>query len=255
MHRQELQHLRLIASTSSLLLVFAHEVKSLLGMLSDSKGTLEELAKSTSESISNQLTDRQNEFSFTKDRFGDLLEMTSLVAAEDRSGELEKLAVAPRAEKALSCFDLMIKKYEIDVSTSDVPRALKVGPMLQAELYAIFLNVYSNAIKSVIAAGDTKRISVTASRENDRAHIKVLDTGIGTPEDPDLAFDPFRADADETLYSGLEERLNPEDSYIVGTGSGLGLSIVRQIVHGRGGVVRFEEPPEEWKCCLGIKLP
>ena len=41
----ELSHLRLIASTSTLLLIFSHEVKSLLGLLEQSKNSLNRIAK------------------------------------------------------------------------------------------------------------------------------------------------------------------------------------------------------------------
>ena len=49
--------------------------------------------------------------------------------------------------------------------------------------------------------------------------------------------------------------LNPEDKYIVGTGSGLGLSIVREIVQVRSGKIAFCKPKEGWKTELEISLP
>ena len=44
-NKQELHHLRLIASTSTLLLIFSHEAKSLLGLLEASTSTLKGLLK------------------------------------------------------------------------------------------------------------------------------------------------------------------------------------------------------------------
>lgn len=43
-NKAELLHLRLVASTSTLLLIFSHEVKSLLGLLEQSKTTLKNIA-------------------------------------------------------------------------------------------------------------------------------------------------------------------------------------------------------------------
>lgn len=128
--------------------------------------------------------------------------------------------------------------------------------MLEAELYAVLLNVLSNAIKSVIAAGGQKRICIWARREGKRALIHVLDTGIGLEEaDYEKVFQPFTADPDDRLYRGLKEKLNPEDQYVVGTGSGLGLSIVSEILSYRGGEVHFVPPSESWKAELEMTLP
>ena len=49
--------------------------------------------------------------------------------------------------------------------------------------------------------------------------------------------------------------MNPEDKYIVGTGSGLGLSIVREIVQVHNGAIAFLKPKGKWKAELEIKLP
>ena len=108
--------------------------------------------------------------------------------------------------------------------------------MLEAELYAVLLNVLSNAIKSVIAAGGDKRVLISAVREGSKALVHVLDTGIGLDEEHyEKVFEPFVADPDNRLYRGLKAQLNPEDQYVVGTGSGLGLSIVSEILAYRGG--------------------
>jgi len=53
----------------------------------------------------------------------------------------------------------------------------------------------------------------------------------------------------------LETKLNSQDKYIVGSGSGLGLSIVKEIVQVRKGSISFQEPKDEWKAELEIKLP
>lgn len=53
----------------------------------------------------------------------------------------------------------------------------------------------------------------------------------------------------------LSKRLNPEDKYIVGTGSGLGLSIIKEIVQVHKGTISFHEPKGDWKSELEIELP
>src|SRR5260370_36746032 len=106
--------------------------------------------------------------------------------------------------------------------------------MLEAELYAVLLNVLSNAIKSVIAAGGEKRVLLSAKRDGSKIIMHVQDTGIGLDEENfEKVFEPFAADPGNRLYRGLKTRLNPEDQYVVGTGSGLWLRSVREFLSDR----------------------
>jgi len=182
--------------------------------------------------------------------------MTSLISADGRKSEAQKLTLKPRLERAKRCFNLIINNYEIDVDIESVPNTLQVGPMLEAELYAVLLNILSNSIKSVIAAGGRRRVRVVAAREGAAVEMHVLDSGVGLQEEHfEGVFAPFISDPEKRLYKGLDSRLNPEDQYIVGTGSGLGLSIVREILGTRKGTIRFVVPENGWKADLEVMLP
>ena len=85
--------------------------------------------------------------------------------------------------------------------------------------------------------------------------IIIRDTGIGLDHSRfEEAFIPFIADPEGKLYQNLEKRLNPEDGIMVGSGSGLGLGIVKEIVNAHGGSVRFREPTKGWSAELEIQL-
>lgn len=253
--REELRHLRLVASTSSLLLIFSHEVKSLLSVLDEYEMGLSSLQSRLPKKAGERVQKMRDSFKFTKKRFGDLLAMTSLLAIDSRQAEPARLALKGRAERAAACFRLIAGNYDIDIALDQVPNSLTVGPMLEAELYSLLLNVFSNSIKSTIAAGSDRHIAVAAARSGKQVRINVLDTGLGAPSDTEDLFTPFVADPDGALYRGLKRRLNPEDEYVVGTGSGLGLSIVKEIVDAHGGTIAFAKPPEGWNCNLEICLP
>jgi signal transduction histidine kinase len=255
-NREELRHLQLVASTSTLLLIFAHEVKALLSWLEQVSISLEQVRKKLHGPEANRLAEIRGEFAANKKRFVDLLSMTSLISVDSREANPTKLTLRPRLEQAVHCFDLITRNYGIEIDLERVPGTLKVGPMLEAELFAVFLNVLSNAIKSVIAAGGEKRVLVSAEREESKALVHVLDTGVGLDEEHyEKVFEPFAADPDNRLYRGLKAKLNPEDQYVVGTGSGLGLSIVSEILSYRGGAIHFVEPSNGWKADLEIVIP
>ena len=255
-NREELRHLRLVASTSTLLLIFSHEVKSFLSELEQTSISLSVIESRVEKREAVQIQQIRDGLKMTKTRFLDLLGMTSLIAVDSRKAEPENLALAIRISKAMECFGLIARSYGIKTDVDGVPASLKVGPILEAELYAILLNVLSNAIKSVIAAGGDKRVEITAIRRNEGVEMHIRDTGVGLSEEHfDDVFIPFIADPDGRLYSGLGKKLNPEDKYIVGTGSGLGLSIVKEIVNHRKGTIQFVPPSAGWKADLEVILP
>jgi signal transduction histidine kinase len=182
--------------------------------------------------------------------------MTSLIGVDSKSATPERLALGERVRDAKKCFKLILNGYDIQVDESLVPNSVKVGPMLEAELYAILLNVLSNSIKSVIAAGGAKEIQVEAIASGGKNLINIRDTGIGlAPSHFNDVFIPFVADPDGRLYANLNKKLNAQDRYIVGTGSGLGLAIIKEIVEFRKGSITFREPHGKWKAHLEIILP
>jgi signal transduction histidine kinase len=166
------------------------------------------------------------------------------------------LTLKPRLERAIRSFGLIKKNYDIDINVDSVPRNVQVGPMLEAELFAVLLNLLSNAIKSVIAAGGEKKLMITAERRGSKVIMNIRDSGIGLKEEHfEKAFEPFTADPENRLYRNLQSELNPSDEYIVGTGSGLGLSIAREILNNRGGTIQFVAPPAGWKADIEVILP
>ena len=255
-NQEELQHLRLVASTSTLLLIFSHEVKSFLGSLEENNAALQTIADKVHGPLVEEVQNVRRGLTDAKKRFAELLEMTSLIAVRDKESEPKRLALKTRIEKAIQCFSLITGSYDIAVDIEKVPQSILVGPILEAELFAILLNILSNSIKSIIAAKGDKKIEFVAKSESGTTVLNIRDTGVGLPEKYwEEVFVPFVADPAGTLYQSLEKRLNPEDAYIVGTGSGLGLSIVRDILRVRKGSVYFIKPHGLWKADLEVRFP
>ena len=77
----ELSHLRLIASTSTLLIIFSHEVKSFLGLIEQSKNSLTRISRNLDDRDKRTVNEIINEFSELNDRLEELLQMTSLISS------------------------------------------------------------------------------------------------------------------------------------------------------------------------------
>jgi signal transduction histidine kinase len=255
-NKTELSHLRLIASTSTLLLIFSHEVKSLLALLEHSKNSLKGISKSLSGENKTKVQEVADSFQDLNNRLEELLQMTSLVGTDKSRAKPGRIALKPKIEKVEKVFALITNKYHISIDYSGVPDNLLVKRFLEAEVYSILLNVLSNSIKAVIAGGDRKEIQVVAKRlEDNKTKITVRDSGVGLSSDRyNEVFTPFVSDPEGKLYINLEDRLNPEDNMIVGTGSGIGLGIVREIIKAHDGKICFKDPLKGWSTELEIEL-
>lgn len=96
----------------------------------------------------------------------------------------------------------------------------------QGKVRQILLNLLSNAVKFT----ERGNISVCAGIEDDWAIVKVRDTGIGiASEDHDRIFEPF---------SQVEPPMTREVE-----GTGLGLSVSRQLARLLGGDLTLDPPP------------
>jgi signal transduction histidine kinase len=109
---------------------------------------------------------------------------------------------------------------QVEVSAPDDSMELLADPV---QLELALLNLISNSVDAMPSGGT---LAVRVSRAADRLRLDVEDTGSGIP--PDLLahiFDPWVTTKEH------------------GKGSGLGLSIARQVVASHGGTIRVENGP------------
>jgi len=252
----QLRHLRLVAAASTLTLLFAHEVRSSISSLGAGSARLRTLAKQIP-SHRDELNGLSQQFGATQTHLARLVDMTGIVGAFRSDQRTVDVNVKSAVEKAVGCFRLVIENYRIHVDMLKVSLSLQVGPIIEGEIYTILINLISNAIKSLIAHGQPdKTIRIWTETISNKAVIKIADNGTGLdPDHFDDVFTPFISDPSGMLYDKLEENANPEDSAIFGTGSGLGLSIARDISRARGGDIRFVSPDQGWAACVEVELP
>jgi signal transduction histidine kinase len=106
----------------------------------------------------------------------------------------------------------------LNVAT-DLPQIYGFG----AELNQVWANLVDNALDAV---GDGGRVEVAAAREGDEVVVRVIDNGSGIPESiRNTIFDPFFT------------------TKPVGSGTGLGLDIVRRLIHRHNGQIDVTSRP------------
>ena len=112
--------------------------------------------------------------------------------------------------------------------------------MFLAELHAIIINIFTNALKAV-RGRERREIEIRAGTRNNRVYLQMLDTGKGLDIDPHKAFLPF-------------ETTSLPDA-ILGEGTGLGLYVVQALVSNYNGSVQFIDAPTGWRTCIEIEFP
>ena len=176
--------------------------------------------------------------------------------AQKTSDRERKLIPVGRAcTEVVHGFGYLLEHYQMKRVEVDMPDGLKVGPMLEVELFSILVNLVSNAVKANLA-GQGKRILIKGLKVEGRTTIRVSDDGLGIRDElREELFQPLTADPDGQLYQGLRKRIADEDLAALGRGSGVGLSIVRSIAESYGGKARFINAKRPWKTCVEVVFP
>ena len=146
-----------------------------------------------------------------------LLSLSRIESQED--GDCEIVNIAPTVHRVTRMLSAIAEESGITI----IHQLEQDSPILilEDDLYQILFNLVENGIKYNVPGGS---LTVSLSRENDNAVIKVADTGVGIPADAiGHVFERFyRVDKARSRKSG---------------GSGLGLSIVRNMVERNGGAI------------------
>lgn len=200
----------------------AHELRNPLAVL---QGTLEALADGvyppTPENIEPALTQVR-----TLNRLIEDLRLLAQVDAGELRLHIAPLDLVPWLTRLLDAYRPAFQERTLDVQVSVPPNL----PTISADadrLAQVVHNVISNALRYVPEGG---ALRVTAQPEGKGVTLRIADNGPGLPpEQRDLIFERFwRAESSRSRATG---------------GSGLGLTIARQIILAHGGRIWAEETP------------
>jgi two-component system sensor histidine kinase KdpD len=180
---------------------------------------------------------RQGEVSFTPEDEASLLEtieestdrLTALVTNLLDMSRLQSGSITPRvgpvdveAAVSLSAGQLPEGRRVRLVVAPDLPQAVADSGLLDR----VLANVLENALRH---SPGRQEVVVHASPVADRVQLRVVDRGVGVPEEAkDLIFAPFQRFGDAPK---------------AGTGVGLGLAVARGLTEAMGGTILAEDTP------------
>ncbi|MGD0013022.1 MAG: sensor histidine kinase [Bryobacteraceae bacterium] len=163
-----------------------------------------------------------------------------------RRDQAVPMSAAGQIRHVLKRFRSFATDYGVNV-TWDAPSEVMTPALPPAVYSGILLNLYTNALKAVLAATSSIRDPVVAIRAwNERGahYLEVSDNGVGIP--PDL-----RKRIWDPLYTTTSDTGNP-----LGSGMGLGLTLVKEVVEDTGGnIVLFDDPPPGFNTCFRVVFP
>ena len=149
-----------------------------------------------------------------------LLSLTRIESQEDSDCEI--VYIAPTVDRVIRMLTGIANENCITMNTQILQDCSIL--IIEDDLYQIIFNLVENGIKYNTPGGS---LTVILNREGENAVVSVRDTGVGIPEDSvGHVFERFyRVDKARSRKSG---------------GSGLGLSIVRNMVERNGGQISVE---------------
>ena len=217
-----------------------HEFGVALAELESTHGLLEELAE------------RRRSYKKTAVQLAEHIEQlkeyvgyTSLYIEGARGVPKKPYPARPRINRVKRIYGPYAEERGIKVELTGVAGALE-APLVPVALYdGLALNLFTNALKAVTAkVGEERaRIAFRAWNEGRWHYLEVSDTGIGIPAAlRDRVFDP--------LFTTTASRNDP-----LGSGMGLGLTLVRRSAEAFGGRAAVVRPQEEFATTVRVQLP
>lgn len=230
--------------TMSLLGVVAgfmtHESKAAVHELEQAVTQLRKLTKKHPDFV-----DTAEDLSRRLQNFQGYLDYARLFVQNVRLPNQQELSAAGQVRYILNRFKVFADERNIDVK-NEIRRDVMTPPLPVTVYSGILLNLYTNALKAVIAAKDSlekPKIVFRAWNDDTKHVVEVADNGIGIPPE-------MRKRVWEPLYTTTSDVGNP-----LGSGMGLGLTLIKQVVTELGGsILLVSNPPPGFTTCFRIIL-
>jgi signal transduction histidine kinase len=178
--------------------------------------------------------------------FRSQLEYSQMFLDGVRGDQAVRMSAAGQIRHVLKRFEGFALDHGIKVTWDAAARVQT--PLLSPPVYSgVLLNLYTNALKAVLAGRSSIRdpkIAIRAWNENGTHWVEVSDNGVGIPQD-------LRKRVWDPLYTTTSDTGNP-----LGSGMGLGLTLVKHVVEDSGGKITLvEDPPPGFKTSFRVAFP
>jgi signal transduction histidine kinase len=174
------------------------------------------------------------------------LEYSQMFLNGVRRDESVKMSASGQIRYVLKRFESFANDHGIKVTWDADSKVLT--PRLPPAVYSgVLLNLYTNALKAVLGATSSipdPQIAIRSWNERDRHLVEVSDNGVGVPVE-------LRKRIWDPLYTTTSDTGNP-----LGSGMGLGLPLVKQVVEETGGkILLVDNPPPGFNTCFRVSFP
>jgi signal transduction histidine kinase len=163
-----------------------------------------------------------------------------------RRNQAVRMSASGQIRHVLRRFESFATDYGITV-TWEAPAEVQTPPLPPAVYSGVLLNLYTNALKAVLATASSIRdpkVAIRAWNERGSHCLEVSDNGVGIPPE-------IRKRIWDPLYTTTSDTGNP-----LGSGMGLGLTLVKQVVEDTGGkIVLVEDAPPGFNTCFRVAFP
>lgn len=238
-HIGELSMLRVLASTGTMLLVFTHQLQLMLEGLRSAYRRIKRYSQHLPKDVRDEYMASLGDLDEWIDSAEQQAQLLGMLHGKDARMRRRRIALREFISQVGASFSGYIQDHGIECDLrSGIAADHRTPPMYEAELGAILVNLMTNALKAVKGVRD-RRIGVFSERRDDGLTLRFCDSGMGASQKNwSRYFEPFYSES--------------EPDPILGTGTGLGLKIVKDLVEMHGGTVRFQPPPKGWSTCVEL---
>jgi len=237
----EFSILRVLAATGTLVLMFDHELRTLVDDLEEVTDTYQEIKPFIPQEKQENLAVVFNSFNDRIEMVKELGEFLGLAVGKTSRTNKQEWVLHPIVEKVYLPFKWYFKENGVEFSNK-TPDTLRTPSMYRAELVSILHNLMSNAFKAVKDEPNRREIEISGFEQKGKMFIQIRDSGKGLSENRwEEVFEIFKGDSEPDLRFGV--------------GTGLGLKIVKDLVGSYNGEVKFIPAPKGWNTCIQIEFP
>ena len=239
-HISELSMLRILSSTGTTISMIDHQLRAVLDGIRAIRIELSKLRPYISPEMQSKFDTILDQIQGWHNTATQQVSPLGVLLGKETRVRRRRLALREIVDKVTTPLSQYMDDFGIEFN-NEVPAYLRTPPIFEAELYAVLLHIFTNALKAVRST-TSREIAVKANRDDDGVRIFMLDTGRGIKKERrEKVFKPFETDS------------TPDP--ILGIGTGLGLKIVRDILETYGGTARFIDVEAPWHTCIEVTLP